>query len=66
MRGTFHFPLVCMQFLMVQKVLHFFGPKIWELVPDEMNQPESLREFINIMAVETYVLSLQIMQTVCL
>lgn len=42
-----------MQFLMVQKVLHFFGPKIWELVPDEMKQPESLKEFINNMAVET-------------
>ena len=49
------------------KSIKFLGPKIWELIPDEMKELESLWEFKKSnKAVETHILPLQTMQTILL
>ena len=62
-RSQFHIPPVRTVFL---QSIKFLGPKIWELIPDEMKELESLWGFNSNKAVKTHILPLQTMQTILL
>ena len=65
-RSQFHIPLVRTVFNGTESI-KFLGPKIWELIPDEMKELEkSMGIQKSNKAVETHILHLQTMQTILL
>ena len=64
-RSQFHIPPIRTIFSSTESI-KYLGPKIWELIPDEMKELESLWEFKRAIKLETHILPLQTRQTIIL
>ena len=64
-RSQFHIPPVRTVFSGTESI-KYLGPKIWELIPDEIKELESLWEFKRAIKLETHILPLQTMQAILL
>ena len=64
-RSQFHIPPARTVFSGTESI-KYLGPKIWELIPDEIKELESLWEFKRAIKLETHILPLQTMQAILL